>query len=69
MIVLRRSVKGALGLSHIDEAGAPQLSFAEIGAATEVYEYSVLVTSLDEDTEAFSQLYRDRATERIFSTK
>jgi len=67
VIVLRRRVKGALGLSPIDQAGAPQLSFAEIGAATEVYEYSVLVTSLDEDTEAFGQLYRDRGDgENIF---
>ena len=30
----------------------------------DVYEYSVLVTSLDEDVEAFGQLYRDRATEK-----
>src|SRR5271166_904469 len=67
VIVLRRRVKGALGLSQIGDAGAPQLSFAEIGAATEVYEYSVLVTSLDEDTEAFGQPYRDRGDgENIF---
>ena len=37
----------------------PQLSFFEIGEAAEVYQYSVLVTSLDEDTEAVGQLYRD----------
>ena len=67
VIVLRRRVKGALGLSQIGDAGAPQLSFAEIGAATEIYEYSVLVTSLDEATEAFGQLYRDRGDgENIF---
>src|SRR5208282_3499381 len=59
VIVLRRRLKGALGLSLSDEDGAPQLAFVEIGEATEVYEYSVLVTSLDEDTEAFGQLYRD----------
>src|SRR5574337_1178604 len=34
-----------------------QLSFVEIGEAAEVYEYSVLVTSLDQDTQAFGQLY------------
>ena len=67
VIVLRRRVKGALGLSQIGDAGAPQLCFAEIGAATEIYEYSVLVTSLDEATEAFGQLYRDRGDgENIF---
>jgi Transposase DDE domain group 1 len=59
-IVLRRRLTGAVGLLHDDESGAPQLSFVEIGEATEVYEYSVLVTSLDETTEAFGQLYRDR---------
>ena len=47
--------------------GAAQLSFAEIGEATEIYEYSVLVTSLDEQTETFGQLYRDRGEdENIF---
>jgi hypothetical protein len=56
-----------VGLSHDDERGAPQLSFVEIGEATEVHEYSVLVTSLDETTEAFGQLYRDRGDgENIF---
>ena len=66
-IVLRRRLKGAVGLSHDDESGLAQLSFAEIGAATEVYEYSVLATSLDEETEAFGQLYRDRGDgENIF---
>ena len=67
MIVLRQRLKGAVGLSHDDEGGAPQLSFVEIGEATELYEYSVLVTSLDETTEAFGQLYRDRGDgENIF---
>src|SRR5271167_4082559 len=63
----RRRLKGALGLSHSDDGGAPQLAFVEIGEAAEVYEYSVLVTSLDEETEAFGQLYRDRGDgENIF---
>ena len=47
VIVLRRRLKGALGLAQSDEDGTPQLSFTEIGEATEVYEYSVLVTSLE----------------------
>jgi len=56
-----------VGLRLNDDDGAPQLSFVEIGEAAEVYEYSVLVTSLDEDTEAFGQLYRDRGDgENIF---
>ena len=66
-IVLRRRLKGAMGLSYEDETGAAQLSFAEIGEATDVYEYSVLVTSLDEETETFGQLYRDRGDgENVF---
>ena len=68
VIVLRRRVNGALGLSQSDDAGgAPQLSFAEIGEAREVHDYSVLVTSLEEETAAFGQLYRDRGDgENIF---
>src|SRR5208283_1666497 len=60
VIVLRRRLKDAVGLRLSDDGGPPQLAFVEIGEATDVYEYSVLVTSLDEDTEAFGQLYRDR---------
>jgi hypothetical protein len=41
-------------------AACRKLAFVDIGEATDVYEYSVLVTSLDEETEAFGQLYRDR---------
>ena len=63
VIVLRRRLKDAVGLSEREEGGAPQLAFVEIGEATEVYEYSVLVTSLVEETAAFGQLYRDRADE------
>ena len=37
VIVLRRRLKGALGLAQSDEDGTPQLSFTEIGEATEVY--------------------------------
>ena len=66
-IVLRRRLKGAVALSQDDGSGVAQLSFAEIGEATDVYEYSVLVTSLDEQTETFGQLYRDRGDgENIF---
>ena len=67
VIVLRRRLRDAVGLSQIDDGGAPQLAFVEIGAETEVYEYSVLVTSLVEETAAFGQLYRDRGDgENIF---
>ena len=43
------------------------LSFVEIGANAEVYEYFVLATSLDEELASFGQLYRDRGdSENIF---
>ncbi len=67
VIVLRRRLGDAAGPSLSDDDDAPQLSFVEIGEAGEVYEHSVLVTSLNEDTESFGQLYRDRGDgENIF---
>ena len=67
VIVLRRRVKGALAASSIDDHGQQKLSFAEVGADQDVYEYSVLATSLVEELASFGQLYRDRADgENIF---
>jgi hypothetical protein len=71
-IVLRRRVRGVLAMSVTDDHGQQKLSFVEVGANADVYEYSVLATSLDsdpgriasrdpmEDLSAFGQLYRDR---------
>ncbi len=59
-IVLRRRVKGALAASASDDHGQQKLSFVEAGANAEVYEYTVLVTSLGEELASFGQLYRDR---------
>ena len=36
------------------------MSFVDVGAGVDVYEYSVLATSLDEELVSFGQLYRDR---------
>jgi Transposase DDE domain group 1 len=67
VIALRRRLKDAVGLSSSDDGGPPQLAFVEIGEATAIYEYSVLVTSLDEAAGAFGQLYRDRGDgENVF---
>jgi len=67
IIVLRRRVKGALAASPMDDQGQPQLSFIDIGPGEDVYEYSVLATSLVEDLASFGQLYRDRGDgENIF---
>ncbi len=66
VIVLGRRLKDAVGLCANDDVG-PQFAFVEVGEATEVYEYSVLVTSLDEAASAFDQLYRDRGDgENVF---
>ena len=66
-IVLRRRLRQARWGFRTTTRARPAASFGEVGEATEVYEYSVLVTSLDETTEAFGQLYRDRGDgENIF---
>ena len=67
VIILRRRVKGALTMSSNETLGQQTLSFVEVGADADVYEYSVLATSLDEELVSFGQLYRDRGdSENIF---
>jgi len=67
IVVLRRRVKGALAASSPDDHGQQQLSFIETGPGEDVYEYSVLATSLVERLTSFGQLYRDRGdAENIF---
>ena len=67
-IVLRRPVKGAPAAPvQKDVRGQLKLDFPEISAASDIYEYAVLVTSLVEDLAGFGQLYRDRGdNENIF---
>ena len=60
VIILRRRVKGASTMSSNETLGQQTLSFVEVGADADVYEYSVLATSLDEELVSFGQLYRDR---------
>jgi hypothetical protein len=65
--VLRRRVKEGLAAASSDDDGQQKLSFIEVGANAEVYEYTVLVTSLGEELSAFGQLCRDRGdSENIF---
>ena len=67
VIILRRRVKGASTMSSNETLGQQTLSFVEVGADADVYEYSVLATSLDEELVSFGQLYRDRGdSENIF---
>jgi len=60
VIILRRRVKGDLAISSNETSGQQTLSFVDVGAGVDVYEYSVLATSLDEELVSFGQLYRDR---------
>lgn len=65
VIVLRRRVKDALAGTTCDENGQQRLSFADIGPGTDIFEYSVLATTLAEDVSSFGQLYRDRGDDEI----
>ena len=47
IVILRRRVERSLALTEHDDAGQLRLSFAEIDDGREVWEYAVLVTSLD----------------------
>src|ERR1019366_6734581 len=67
VIILRRRGKGGLAVSSNEKSGQQTLSFVDVGAGVDVYEYSVLATSLDEELVSFGQLYRDRGdSENIF---
>ncbi len=48
-----------------ETSGQQTLSFVDVGAGVDVYEYSVLATSLDEELVSFGQLYRDRGDSDI----
>ena len=67
VIVLRRPLKGSVVASVRDDNDQLRLAFAEIGPNTQMYEYGVLVTSLDAEVLTIAQLYRDRADcENVF---
>lgn len=61
IVVLRRQVKKNLAVVSGNPEGPKQLSFAELSDDITVYEYSVLVTSLEQEALSVAQLYRDRA--------
>ena len=67
VIVLRRKLKGSVVAGVRDDADQLQLGFAEIEGYTELYEYAVLATTLQEEVLTIAQLYRDRADcENVF---
>jgi hypothetical protein len=61
VVVLRRRIKKDLAVVSRQQDGPKQLSFAELSDQVDVYEYSVLMTSLDHEILSIAQLYRDRA--------
>lgn len=61
VIVLRRQVKKEVAIMSQNQAGPKQISFAELSDDVTVYEYSVLITSLDHEIRSIAQLYRDRS--------
>jgi hypothetical protein len=62
VILRRRLPREMLVTDRPEDTGAQlALSFAEVTAGREVYEYAVLVTSLDLEVLSLAQLYRDRA--------
>ena len=61
VVILRRRLKEGLAVAGRNPEGQLALGFVEIEAQSEVYEYGVLVTSLEEQALTLAQLYRDRA--------
>jgi hypothetical protein len=61
IVILRRRTERALALTDRDPDGQLRLGFAEIEEGRELWEYAVLVTSLDSEILSLGQLYRDRA--------
>jgi hypothetical protein len=60
-IVLRRRVKADLAAVDAGHPGQLRLSFADLTDDLIVYEYAVLITSLNEEILTLAQWYRDRA--------
>jgi hypothetical protein len=58
IVIPRRRIERELTLSERDGDGQLRLGFAEIDEAREVFEYAVLVTSLDSEILSLGQLYR-----------
>src|SRR5215468_4896934 len=61
IVILRRRIDRSLALTERDANGQLRLGFAAIDDGREVWEYAVLVTSLDNEILTVGQLYRDRA--------
>jgi hypothetical protein len=61
IILLRRKLGRDLAIADRTRTAQLRLSFTEVGADLDVWEYAALVTSLDNEILTMGQLYRDRA--------
>ncbi len=61
VVILRRSVKKEVVIADQSDPAQLKLGFAELSDDISVYDYAVLVTSLQEEILSIAQLYRDRA--------
>src|SRR6516164_1473458 len=61
IVIMRRRTKRPSAPSKSDDDGQLRLGFVDIDDGREVFEYAVLVTSLDSEILSLGQLYRDRA--------
>src|ERR1700683_627255 len=67
IVILRRGTEHSLAMTERDADGQFAAGFAEIDEGRELWEYAVLVTSLDSEILSLGQLYRDRADcENVF---
>jgi len=67
VVVLRRRLRNDVVASVREAPDQLRLSFADVEADTALWEYAVLVTSLEEEVLSIAQLYRDRAdSENVF---
>jgi hypothetical protein len=67
IVILRRRLERSVALAQRDDVRQLRLSFAEVDDGDELWEYAVLVTSLDSEILSIGQLYRDRADcENVF---
>ena len=67
VVVLRKRLKDGVVASRQGDRDQLQLGFVEIDGDAKLYEYAVLVTSLENEVLTIAQLYRDRADcENVF---
>ncbi|MBF0563571.1 MAG: transposase, partial [Alphaproteobacteria bacterium] len=61
VVILRRPLRETLALVRTNDDGQGELFWADAAGSDTVWEFAVLVTSLDLEVLSLAQLYRDRA--------